>query len=66
MSDLSDQDGLGWALLEAAPDATVVVDSEGTIRFANRRIREVFGYEPDDLVGMSVEFLIPDPMARIM
>lgn len=63
MSDLGDRDGLGWELLQAAPDATVVVDREGIIRFANRRIRDVFGYQPGELVGRPVEVLIPDRLA---
>ena len=48
------------SLLEAAPDATVVVDDQGIIRFANRQVSAVFGYAPDELVGRAVEVLVPE------
>lgn len=50
---------LARSLLEAAPDATVIVDSDGTIVFANTQVRELFGFEPAELVGTSVETLMP-------
>ncbi|HYO20085.1 MAG TPA: PAS domain S-box protein [Dermatophilaceae bacterium] len=46
-------------LLEAVPDALVVVDKAGVIRFVNRRAESMFGYEPNDLVGKPVETLVP-------
>jgi PAS domain S-box-containing protein len=46
-------------VFEAAPDAVVVVDDAGLIVIANARVREVFGYEPPDLVGVPVERLVP-------
>lgn len=50
---------LARSLLEAAPDATVIVDGDGTIVFANTQVREIFGFEPAELVGTSVERLMP-------
>ena len=47
------------ALLETTPDAVVVVDSAGTIVYANRLIEELFGYRPRTLVGRPVETLVP-------
>lgn len=47
-------------LLDAAPDATVVVDRHGKIVLANTQIKNVFGYEPRELIGASVEVLMPD------
>ena len=46
-------------LLEAAPDAIVVVDSEGSIVFVNARTEALFGYKPDELLGQKVELLVP-------
>ena len=47
-------------LLEASPDAIVVVDSAGTIVFANQLVEQVFGFAPPDIVGRSVEMLVPE------
>ena len=46
-------------LLEAAPDAMVVVDSEGLILFVNTRTEIVFGYAREELLGQAVERLVP-------
>ena len=44
------------------PDACVVVDDAGTVVYANGLVEGVFGYAPADLVGRSVEMLVPDQM----
>ncbi|MGN6474511.1 MAG: sensor domain-containing diguanylate cyclase [Mycobacteriales bacterium] len=46
-------------LLEAAPDGIVVVDSEGTILVTNRKAELLFGWNGDQLVGRSLEMLVP-------
>ena len=46
-------------LLEAAPDAMVVVDSDGRILFVNARTEILFGYGRQHLLGQSVEMLVP-------
>jgi PAS domain S-box-containing protein len=46
-------------LLEAAPDATVIVGTDGQIEFANAQVVNTFGYEPQELLGQSVEALLP-------
>ena len=46
--------------LDAAPDATVVVDAEGRIVSANRQSEVLFGHPVAELVGMSVTNLVPD------
>ncbi|MDX2022144.1 MAG: PAS domain S-box protein [Deltaproteobacteria bacterium] len=45
--------------LEATPDSVVVVDAAGKIVFVNRRLQECFGYERDELIGATVETLLP-------
>jgi PAS domain S-box-containing protein len=47
------------ALLDAAPDAIVVVGSDGLIRYVNQQVRTLFGYAPEELIGQPVELLVP-------
>jgi PAS domain S-box-containing protein len=53
-------DKLAKQLLDAAPDPTVIVDSNGAIVYANSRVGDVLGYAPEELVGNPVENLLPD------
>ncbi|MAG58156.1 MAG: hypothetical protein CMJ83_17865 [Planctomycetes bacterium] len=46
-------------LLEAAPDAVVIVDEGGTIVDINTVTAVLFGYAREDLIGQAVEVLIP-------
>ena len=47
-------------LLEAAPDATVCVDSGGRIVLVNAQAERLFGYPREELAGRPVEILVPD------
>ena len=47
------------ALLEAAPDATIAVDVRDRIVLANPRVESLLGFRPDELVGRSVDQLLP-------
>ncbi|MCB0923755.1 MAG: diguanylate cyclase [Mycobacterium sp.] len=46
-------------VLEAAPDALIVVGPDGRIMFANARSDDMFGYPRNELVGGEVEGLLP-------
>jgi PAS domain S-box-containing protein len=46
-------------LLEAAPDAIVVVNRSGQIVLTNTRTDKMFGYTRAELTGQLIEFLIP-------
>lgn len=54
------QDRLFGALLESAPDAMVIVDSAGRIVLVNSQTENLFGYQRDELLGQTVEVLVPD------
>lgn len=47
-------------VFELSPDAIFVTDAEGVIRGANPRSAELFGYTPQELVGKSVDDLVPE------
>ena len=47
-------------LLDAAPDAMVVVDSQGNIAMVNRHAARLFGFDDGELVGRPVEILVPE------
>ncbi len=46
-------------LLEAAPDATVIVDQTGDIVIVNAQTERLFGYARAELLGRKVEQLMP-------
>jgi two-component system, NarL family, sensor histidine kinase DevS len=46
--------------LDAAPDGIAVVDQAGTIVFVNPMVEQLFEYPPHELVGMSIDLLLPE------
>ena len=47
------------SLLEALPDATLLVRRDGRILMANQRAQAAFGYRPGELTGLPVGALVP-------
>jgi PAS domain S-box-containing protein len=48
------------ALLDAAPDAMLIIGARGEIRRVNAQAEALFGYSRDELMGQSVELLVPE------
>ena len=63
-SDLTEELELVWfrQIVERAPDAIVVIDSEGRIILMNRQTERLFGYPRDEVLGKAVETLVPDQL----
>ncbi|MFI5840635.1 PAS domain S-box protein [Catenuloplanes sp. NPDC051500] len=47
-------------LLEAAPDAIVVVTEDGLITLINAQAQRLFGYRRQELIGRHIEILVPE------
>lgn len=52
-------DDFAWSLFDAAPDGIIVVAESGEIAFANDQAGSLFGCATTDLVGASVDALVP-------
>jgi PAS domain S-box-containing protein len=61
---LAQMEGRYRGLLEAAPDAMVVVNQDGEIVLLNVQAEKQFGYRRDELVGQKVKNIIPEGFAE--
>ena len=59
LRDAQAMEGRFRGLLEAAPDAMVIVGSDGLIEFVNGQVERLFGYGREELLGQPVEILVP-------
>ena len=61
---LAQMEGRYRGLLEAAPDAMVVVNQGGEIVLLNVQAEKQFGYRRDELLGQKVKNIIPEGFAE--
>lgn len=59
-SSLFDDRNLFRSVVDASPAGMVIADADGTIVLANPAASSQFGYEIDELTGMSVDDLLPE------
>jgi anti-anti-sigma factor len=48
-----------WQLLDALGDGLALTGEDGKIALVNRRCAEMFGYKREEMVGLSVDSLVP-------
>jgi protein-histidine pros-kinase len=63
-ADLSHSEKKFRALLESAPDAMVIVEGNGRMVLVNAQTEKQFGYSRDELLGESVDLLVPERFRR--
>jgi PAS domain S-box-containing protein len=56
---MAQMEGRYRGLLEAAPDAMVVIDQGGAIVLLNTQLENLFGFTREELLGQTIELLIP-------
>lgn len=56
---LEQREALFRGILEAAPDSIILVDERGVITLSNPKTVQIFGYSQEELVGQSIELLVP-------
>ncbi|MBZ0276063.1 MAG: PAS domain-containing sensor histidine kinase [Anaerolineae bacterium] len=49
-------------ILEEASEGILIINEAGLILLINRRIEQLFGYDRTDLIGQSLEVLLPEPL----
>jgi len=59
-SELQEAEGRFRELVESAPDAMVIINSDDKIDLVNTQTELLFGYPRDELLGKTVEMLIPE------
>ncbi|OGV26003.1 MAG: hypothetical protein A3F18_02080 [Legionellales bacterium RIFCSPHIGHO2_12_FULL_37_14] len=51
-------------ILESVPDALLIVNPQGEIVFFNKQTTKLFGYKEDELLGKTVDCLIPKSLRK--
>ena len=51
-------------VMEATPDAMVVIDASGRIVRVNTQAEKLFGYSQEELLGQKTDFLMPRRLRR--
>ena len=59
-----ESDAFFRTLLESAPDAMILVDDTDKIVVVNSQTEQMFGYDREEMLGQTVEFLLPERFRR--
>jgi two-component system sensor kinase FixL len=58
---LESREGHLQSVLDTVPDATIVIEPDGTVTSFNKAAVRQFGYQPEEVVGRNVKLLMPTP-----
>jgi PAS domain S-box-containing protein len=47
-------------IVETAPEAIITIDENNRVLFATQPLRQIFGYEPEEIIGKQVTMLMPE------
>jgi PAS domain S-box-containing protein len=61
-AELSAMEARFRELVESSPDALVLTDAAGAITLVNQQTERLFGYQREELLGRTVEVLLPEQM----
>jgi formate hydrogenlyase transcriptional activator len=61
-----DESELAQPALDASPTAIVIIDGQGTIVLVNQAVEARFGYARQEIIGRTLELLIPDARASLI
>ena len=60
MDALQDRESMYRSILDATPDAMIISDAQGIIVLANQLANTMLGYQNGELIGQSIENLVPE------
>jgi PAS domain S-box-containing protein len=58
---LTDSEARLKAILDNAVDGIITIDERGTIEMVNSAAQAIFGYSREELIGLNVSILMPEP-----
>lgn len=61
LTTLHAREGHLQSILDTVPDATVVIEADGTMTSFNKAAVRQFGYRPEEVIGQNVRMLMPSP-----
>ncbi|NTW05531.1 MAG: EAL domain-containing protein [Peptococcaceae bacterium] len=60
-----ESDNRFFAVTESATDAIITIDSDGIVVMWNRAAEEIFGYSRQEIIGNSLELIVPERFWRL-
>ena len=54
------------SILDTVPEAMVVIDEGGVVTSFSSAATQLFGYDPEEVIGRNVKMLMPGPIVMSM